>query len=110
MQEILEDIKKDVEKHPVLLYMKGTPVAPQCGFSSFVCAVLEKHNVCFAFRNVLENDALREAIKVFSHWPTIPQLYVKGGFIGGCDIVKKMYESGELQKLFKGLPVIQQPE
>ena len=101
MEKTLKAIENDVKTHAVLLYMKGSPDFPQCGFSSFVCAVLQKLGVSFEARNVLEDNTLRQAIKTFSNWPTIPQLYVNGQFIGGCDIVKNMYESGELSALFK---------
>ena len=81
--------------------MKGTPVFPMCGFSAAVVEILSKLGVKFSSVNVLESDEMREGIKKFSNWPTIPQLYVKEEFIGGCDIVKEMYESGELTELFK---------
>jgi monothiol glutaredoxin len=84
-----------------MLYMKGTPVFPQCGFSARVVQILTHMGVPFNSANVLEDDALRDGIKQFSQWPTIPQLYVKGEFVGGCDIVSEMYQSGELETLFK---------
>ena len=94
-------IKKEIENNEVCLFMKGTPDAPQCGFSMATSNILKILEVNFKGINVLENQNLREGIKVFSDWPTIPQLYVKNEFIGGCDIVKEMYESGELAKLFE---------
>ncbi|MGY6531627.1 Grx4 family monothiol glutaredoxin [Glycocaulis sp.] len=96
----LQSIRETVETHDVVLFMKGTPVFPQCGFSSLVSRVLEHMGVGFHAVNVLEDMDVREGIKVFSDWPTIPQLYVKGEFIGGCDIVKEMFETGELKALF----------
>ncbi len=93
-------IQTHIENNEVCLFMKGTPDAPQCGFSMAVSNMLKILEVNFKGINVLENQALREGVKVFSDWPTIPQLYVKKEFIGGCDIVKEMYESGELKKVF----------
>jgi monothiol glutaredoxin len=98
---IFDKIKQDIENNDVVLFMKGTASAPQCGFSSVVAQVLQKLNVNFKDINVLEDNELREAIKAFSEWPTIPQLYIKGEFIGGCDIVREMYSSGELQEVLK---------
>ena len=100
-QKINDLIGKEIENNEVCLFMKGTPDAPQCGFSMAVSNMLKILEVNFKGINVLENQNLREGIKVFSDWPTIPQLYVKNEFIGGCDIVKEMYESGELTKLFE---------
>ena len=100
-QQINDLIKKEIENNEVCLFMKGTPDAPQCGFSMAVSNILKVLEVNFKGVNVLENQNLREGIKAFSDWPTIPQLYVKNEFIGGCDIIKEMYESGELSKLFK---------
>ena len=91
-------IQDQIEKNDVCLFMKGTPDAPQCGFSMAVSNMLKILEVNFAGVNVLEDQNLREGIKAFSDWPTIPQLYVKNEFIGGCDIVKEMYETGELKK------------
>ena len=91
-------IKNEVEQNDVCLFMKGTPDAPQCGFSMAISNTLKILEVNFKSINVLENEELRQRLKVFSDWPTIPQLYIKGEFVGGCDIVKEMYESGELQK------------
>ena len=98
--EIKEEIKNLINEHDVCLFMKGTPDSPQCGFSMAVSNVLKHLNVDFKGVNVLENESLRQGIKEFSDWPTIPQLYVKGEFIGGCDIVKEMFEKGELKNLF----------
>ena len=99
-----EDIKKRInellEKNDVCLFMKGTPDVPQCGFSLAVSNVLKHLNVNFKGINVLEDNDIREGIKVFSDWPTIPQLYIKKEFIGGCDIVKEMFEKKELQSKF----------
>ena len=91
-------IKNEIEQNDVCLYMKGTPDAPQCGFSMAISNMLKILEVKFKGINVLENEELRQGIKAFSDWPTIPQLYIKGEFLGGSDIVKEMYESGELQK------------
>ena len=91
-------IKNEIEQNDVCLFMKGTPDAPQCGFSMAISNMLKILEVNFKGINVLENEELRQGIKAFSDWPTIPQLYLKGEFLGGCDIVKEMYESGELQK------------
>jgi monothiol glutaredoxin len=99
-------IAEEIAANPVVLYMKGTPAFPQCGFSARVVQVLTHMGVPFKGVNVLEDMALREGIKTFSNWPTIPQLYVKGEFIGGCDIVTEMFQTGELAALFaeKGIP------
>ena len=98
-----EDFKKKIDnlikKNEICLFMKGTPEIPQCGFSLAVANVLKHLKVNFAGINVLEDNVLREGIKQYSDWPTIPQLYVKGKFLGGCDIVKEMFEKGELQKI-----------
>jgi monothiol glutaredoxin len=96
---VAERIKSDIESNDVVLYMKGTPVFPQCGFSSTVVQVLTHLGVKFKGIDVLSDPSIREGIKQFSNWPTIPQLYVKGEFLGGCDIVREMYQSGELQEL-----------
>ena len=93
-------IQNHIENNDVCLFMKGTPDAPQCGFSMAVSNMLKILEVNFKGINVLEDQSLREGIKVFSDWPTIPQLYIKEEFVGGCDIVKEMYESGELKKVF----------
>ena len=99
-QQTTDLIKNEIENNEVCLFMKGTPDAPQCGFSMATSNILKVLEVNFKGINVLENQNIREGIKIFSDWPTIPQLYVKNEFIGGCDIVKEMYESGELTKLF----------
>lgn len=99
MSDINARIQEIVAKDDVVLFMKGTPVFPQCGFSSVVAQVLQHLDVQYQSYNVLEDMELREGIKDFSDWPTIPQLYVKGEFVGGCDIVKEMFESGELQQM-----------
>ena len=99
--DINEKIKELVEKNNVFLFMKGTPEIPQCGFSLAVANVLRHLNVKFESINVLENEEIRQGIKTYSDWPTIPQLYVKGKFIGGSDIVKEMFEKGELKTLLE---------
>ena len=101
-----EVIKKLIDENDVCLFMKGTPEAPQCGFSMAVTNVLKHLKVNFKSINVLEDENLRKDIKDFSDWPTIPQLYVKGEFVGGCDIVKEMFEKGELSNLFKSKQII----
>jgi monothiol glutaredoxin len=98
---VLTRIQNDVDANPVVLYMKGTPVFPQCGFSAQVVQVLSLVGVKFKAFDVLADDQLRQGIKEFSNWPTVPQLYVKGEFVGGCDIVREMYQSGELAELLK---------
>tara|TARA_Y100000389_G_C17436744_1_gene506010 strand:- start:413 stop:730 length:318 start_codon:yes stop_codon:yes gene_type:complete len=95
------EIKKIIDENDVCLFMKGTPESPQCGFSMAVTNVLKHLNINFKSINVLENENIRQGIKEFSDWPTIPQLYVKKEFIGGCDIVKEMFEKGELKELFQ---------
>ena len=97
---ITERIKSEINSQDVVLFMKGTPVFPQCGFSAAVVGVLSHLGVQFRGVNVLEDNDIREGIKTFSEWPTIPQLYVKGEFMGGCDIIKEMYETGELMEMF----------
>jgi len=98
-QDIFERIKQQVEKDRIVLYMKGTPALPQCGFSQVTAEILRRLGVEFQAYDVLQDPALREGIKQYANWPTIPQLYVDGEFVGGCDIVRSMYESGELEKL-----------
>ena len=97
--EIKEKIKELIDKNDVCLFMKGTPDSPQCGFSMAVSNVLKHLKVNFKGINVLEDENMRQVIKDFSDWPTIPQLYIKGEFVGGCDIVKEMFEKGELKNL-----------
>ncbi len=103
----LEAIETEVKNGEVVLFMKGTPVFPQCGFSAAVVQVLNHIGVKFKGVNVLEDDGLRQGIKEYSNWPTIPQLYVKGEFIGGCDIIREMFETGELMETLstKGIDV-----
>ena len=96
---IKENIQNLIDQNDICLFMKGTPEAPQCGFSMAVSNVLKHLNVNYKGINVLEDEKLRQGIKDFSDWPTIPQLYIKKEFIGGCDIIKEMYESGELNKM-----------
>ena len=97
--DISDRIQSEINSQDVVLFMKGTPVMPQCGFSAAVVGVLSHIGVQFRGINVLEDEQIREGIKVYSDWPTIPQLYVKGEFMGGCDIVREMYESGELLEM-----------
>ena len=100
-QQTKDLINNEITNNEVCLFMKGTPDAPQCGFSMAVSNMLKILEVNYKGINVLENQSLREGIKEFSDWPTIPQVYVKGEFVGGCDIVKEMYESGELKKILE---------
>ena len=104
---VVDRIQNDITSNDVVLYMKGTPVFPQCGFSAAVVQCLSHIGVKFKGIDILTDPSLRQGIKEFSQWPTIPQLYVKGEFIGGCDIVREMFETGELKQLFeeKGVPV-----
>ena len=102
MSDVQQLIKDQVTKHPVVLYMKGTPQFPQCGFSAMAIQILSASGVKELFTvNVLENPEIRQGIKTFANWPTIPQLYVGGEFVGGSDIMREMYESGELQKILE---------
>jgi monothiol glutaredoxin len=103
---VLERIRNDVTASPVVLYMKGTPVFPQCGFSAMAVQVLSHLGVKFKSYDVLSDPAIRQGIKEYANWPTIPQLYIAGEFIGGSDIIREMYESGELEDLLheKGIP------
>lgn len=94
-----ERIKETTEKNDVVLYMKGTPVFPQCGFSSTVVQVFDYLGVTYESVNVLEDPEIRQGVKDYNNWPTVPQVFVKGEFIGGCDIVKEMFESGELRQM-----------
>ena len=100
-------IDNEVKSNDVVLFMKGTPQFPMCGFSGQVVQILDHLGVPYKGLNVLENEELRNGIKTYSNWPTIPQLYVKGEFVGGCDIIREMFQAGELQSLMKekGLPV-----
>ena len=105
--DVFERIQGEIDEAPVMLYMKGNAMFPQCGFSARVVQILTHLAVPFRTANVLEDEELREGIKQFSHWPTIPQLYVKGEFVGGCDIIREMFQAGELQQLFseKGVAI-----
>ena len=94
-------IDNEVKSNDVVLFMKGTPQFPMCGFSGQVVQILDHLGVTYKGLNVLDSDDLRQGIKSYSNWPTIPQLYVKGEFVGGCDIIREMYENGELEQLFK---------
>lgn len=98
---IFDQIRRDINENDVVLYMKGTAVFPQCGFSAAVVQILSQMGVPFKDVNVLEDSTIRQGIKDFTNWPTIPQLYVKGEFVGGCDIIREMYDNGELQELFQ---------
>ena len=100
-QEIKDQIENEISNNEVCLFMKGTPDSPQCGFSMAVSNMLKILEVNFKGVNVLENEHIRQGIKEFSEWPTIPQLYIKKEFVGGCDIVKEMYENGELKKILE---------
>jgi monothiol glutaredoxin len=102
-----KNIETEINDNDVVLFMKGTPVFPQCGFSAATVGVLNHLGVKFNSVNVLDDQSIREGIKEFTNWPTIPQLYVKGEFVGGCDIIREMYEAGELSELFssKGISV-----
>ena len=99
--EIIETIEKQIKDNAILLYMKGSPDAPQCGFSMQVAQILNHLGVEYEDINVLDDMGVRDGIKAFSNWPTIPQLYVKGEFVGGCDIVREMFQAGELQDMLK---------
>ena len=103
-------IADTVQQHPVVLFMKGVPEQPQCGFSATVVSILNQVDVDYVAVNVLQNDALRQGIKAFSEWPTIPQLYVKGEFVGGCDILREMYETDELKTFLEGQGVLGQAQ
>ena len=106
MSPVHERIQSEITANPVMLYMKGNAMFPQCGFSARVVQILTHMGVPFQTANVLEDPELRDGVKQFSNWPTVPQLYVKGEFVGGCDIVTEMYQSGELEALLseKGVP------
>ena len=105
-QTTKEFIEKELNNNEVCLFMKGTPDAPQCGFSMAVSNILKILEVKFKGINVLENEQLRHGIKEFSEWPTIPQLYIKKEFVGGCDIIKEIYENGELKKIFENKKIV----
>ena len=102
-ESIKKQIEQDVSQHKIMLYMKGTPDAPRCGFSAKVVELLAQTGKPYESRDVLQNEGLRQGIKEFSDWPTVPQLYVNGKFIGGCDIVTEMAQNGELAKLLEPL-------
>ena len=104
--DIKSEIENIINKNEICLFMKGNPEAPQCGFSMAVSNILKHLNVSFKAINVLENEEIRNGIKIYSDWPTIPQLYVKGEFVGGCDIIKEMYEKGELKELLENKKII----
>ena len=97
----LNEIEKEIDSNDIVLFMKGTPTFPQCGFSAHLTEILGAEEVSYASHDVLSDDALRSNIKAFSNWPTIPQLYIRGEFIGGADIVHEMYESGELNRVLQ---------
>ncbi len=99
--QIVSRIEHEITENPVMLYMKGTAMFPQCGFSARVVQILNHVGVKFATANVLEDPELRDGIKTYSSWPTVPQLYVAGEFVGGCDIITEMFQSGELESLLK---------
>jgi len=109
-QPVFDRIQSEITENPVMLYMKGSAVFPQCGFSARVVQILSHLGVPFKTANVLEDPELREGIKQFSNWPTIPQLYVKGELVGGCDIITEMFQSGELEMLLKEKDVSHQAE
>ena len=104
--DIKSEIKNIIDKNDVCLFMKGVPEAPQCGFSMAISNILKHLNINFKGINVLEKETIRQGIKEYSDWPTIPQLYIKGEFIGGCDIVKEMFEKGELKELLTNKKLI----
>jgi monothiol glutaredoxin len=101
MADVLKDIEDKVKQNKVVLYMKGTPDFPQCGFSAHTVEILKSYNVPFATEDVLADPAVREGIKRYSNWPTIPQVYIDGKFVGGCDIVNELHERGELEPILK---------
>ena len=101
MNDVNKKIKTIIDSNSIVLFMKGTPESPQCGFSMAVSNILRHLKVKFESVNVLENNEIRQGIKDYTDWPTIPQLYIKGEFVGGCDIVKEMFEKGELKKLLE---------
>jgi monothiol glutaredoxin len=103
MADVMDEIREEVGRHKILIYMKGTPAFPQCGFSAATVAVFQELGVPFATVDVLADPRKREAIKVFSNWPTIPQVYIGGEFVGGCDIVHELQANGELHKLVAGV-------
>jgi monothiol glutaredoxin len=106
MKEIFQKIDSEIKSNDIVIFMKGTPDFPQCGFSAAVCSIFDNLGIEFKGINILLDDNLREAIKEYSDWPTLPQIYIKGNFLGGCDIAKEMYESGELEELLKEKGII----
>ena len=106
MDDINKKLKSIIQSNNIVLFMKGTPAAPECGFSMAVSNILKHLKVNFNSVNVLEDEKMRQGIKDYSDWPTIPQLYVKGEFIGGCDIIKEMFEKGELKSLLENKKII----
>lgn len=103
MANLKEQIEKDIKENKVIIYMKGTPDSPQCGFSAQVVNILKSYNIPLSTRNVLPDPQLRQAIKDFTDWPTIPQIFINGEFVGGCDILNEMHQKGELKKLLEGI-------
>jgi monothiol glutaredoxin len=99
--EIRSQIEKDIQDNKVMVYIKGTPQSPQCGFSAQVVQILDNYGVKYGSKNVLEDEELRDGIKLFTDWPTIPQIFISGEFIGGCDIMNELAQSGELEKMLK---------
>lgn len=99
MSDALEKIKKEITENKIVLYMKGTPEAPQCGFSATVADILKRLGAKFHAVNILDDVEIRQGVKAYANWPTLPQLYINGKFIGGCDIAKELFESGELKKM-----------
>ena len=97
-EEIFKKIRRAIDQHPILIFMKGNPSFPQCGFSGAVVRIFERLDVPYETRDVLADPELREGIKRFSNWPTVPQVYVKGRFLGGCDIVQELYANGDLER------------
>jgi len=102
-QDVLAQIAEQVKNNKIIIYMKGTPSFPMCGFSAATVQVLDSYNVPYESVNVLENPAIREGIKRYSSWPTVPQVYINGEFVGGCDIVREMHASGELEPLIRAI-------
>ena len=109
-QQVKEQIENSINNNDVCLFMKGSPEAPQCGFSMAVSNILKILEVKYQSVDVLKDQKIREGIKIYSDWPTIPQLYIKKEFVGGCDIIKEMYENGELTKLFKNKNISFKPK
>ena len=106
--DTLDKIKNQIKKHPLLLYMKGTPQFPQCGFSSQVAQILKLCQATYFFVNILENPDIRQELPKYANWPTFPQLYLNGTLVGGCDIITELYESGELHPMLEQANVIQE--